>query len=207
MSQQEDAHPPANQMLSDTSQDDEVVVGNLLRDITNNIWLSQDMLEHGNTPLAATNTNSQPPRPSKGTEGQQKNKQNKKNKTPHMGMTPKKNKPSKQIVMDINNESMAKGHGGTNTSSSSTPTTVADQTIPKDNPILTTTPRPAIDAIKQLLNIFVQSNGKDKTRLDSLAEDLRQFYLTQMRLRDKAAIQLRNVQYAKDRSGRVLAGM
>ena len=56
--------------------------------------------------------------------------------------------------------------------------------------------------LKQLLN---QSPDNDSG--NSIVTELRQFYLKQMKLRDRAARQLRNIRYAKERSGRVPIGM
>ena len=56
--------------------------------------------------------------------------------------------------------------------------------------------------LKQLLNHTPEDSSGS-----SLETELREFYLKQMRMRDRAARQLRNIQYAKDRSGRVPTGM
>ena len=113
---------------------------------------------------------------------------------------------------NANRRAQTSTQGGSSSSSSSTSlreveTSLSDNINESSTPTDAMQPRVAADRenIQDFLQQFITltPNGNN----NNVESELREFYLKQMRLRDRAAKQLYNIEHAKDQSGRVPTSM
>jgi len=224
-------HPPGNQLSDISSQE----VDKVVNEIVNNIRLSQDLFEPS-TPTWANGGNSSSTTKKKTIKKTTKKQAGLLPKQPKPakqnifgGAKPTDNNSDSEEELDRNAQNKiaaaihnnARGHAGSGQGSSSTTSSsslpLEEATPPQttessstESSITNNTPPAEVETnnnaiqllLKQLLNLTPEDSLGSRLEIE-----LREFYLKQMRMRNRAARQLRNIQYAKDRSGRVPTGM